>query len=426
MSVFSRRGAGRARSQKDLYWSVITRTWPLPSACSPVVGHAAFVPTPSTSQRFRRASARLTTDAVAQMATLPWFGALPPEERSFVGLVVRAGLDEFTGWLRDTSRPPKADPTIFSVAPRSLARAVTLQQTVQLIRVSVAVLESAIPSVAASPAEADVLEHAVLRFSREVAFAAAEVYAAAAEERGAWDARTEASVVDALLRGDASEAVLTRAGSLGWGRPEWVCVLAGSIPELDDAGVPALRAAARRTGLCLLVGEYGGRLLVIVGGTGSRELALEQAVAAFPLGGVVQGPTVADLAGVVGPIAEALSALAAVSAWPNAPRPVLSSALLAERVVLGDGAARQRLRVEVYEPLHAAGGELLATAAAYLDAGGAVETTARKLFLHPNTVRYRLRRIADVTQRDLSRERDAQAVRVALVLGRTAGFDSPK
>lgn len=354
------------------------------------------------------------------MGSLPWFNALPPEERSFVGLVVQSGLDEFGSWLRDTSRPPHADPAIFSAAPRALARAVSLQQTVQLIRVSVEVLEAAIPTIAGTPAEVDALEHAVLRYSREVAFAAAEVYAAAAEERGAWDARTEASVVDALLRGDVGEAVLTRAGSLGWTRPEWVCVLAGSMPDVDDGGVPDLRAAARRTGLCLLVGEYGGRLLVIVGGSGPAALAVDQAVAAFPPGPVVVGPFVGELAAIVSPIAEALSALSAVPAWPSAPRPVQSGQLLAERVVLGEEQARQQLRDAVYDPLLAAGGDLLQTAAAYLDAGGAVESTARALFLHPNTVRYRLRRIAEVCQRDLTSERDAQQVRLAVLLGRAA------
>ena len=375
---------------------------------------------PSLSQRLRRATARLTTDAVGRMGTLPWFGALPPEERSFVGLVVQAGLDEFASWLKDTSKPPQADPTIFSAAPRALARAVTLQQTVQLIRVAVEVLEAAIPRIAGTPEEADALEHAVLRYSREVAFAAAEVYAAAAEERGAWDARTEASVVDALLRGDVSEAVLTRAGSLGWARPEWVTVLTGTMPDPDDARIPDLRAAARRTGLCLLVGEYGGRLLVVVGGSGPQATALEQAGSAFPPGPVVVGPTVAELAEVVGPIAEALAALAAVPAWPDAPRPVSSADLLAERAVLGDEVARQRLRTEVYEPLQAAGGDLMLTAATYLDVGAAVEATARRLFLHPNTVRYRLRKITDVTRRDLTAARDAQVVRLALVVGRTA------
>jgi hypothetical protein len=355
------------------------------------------------------------------MAALPWFGALPPEERSYVGLVVQAGLDDFATWLRDTSLAPKADPAIFSAAPRALARAVTLQQTVQLIRVAVEVLEAAIPSIASSADETDELEHAVLRYSREVAFAAAEIYAAAAEERGAWDARTEASVVDALLRGDASEAVLTRAGSLGWGRPEWVTALAGALPEPDDARVADLRGAARRTGLCLLVGEYGGQLLVVIGGAGPAELAIEQAVGGFPPGPVVVGPTVAELPEVVLSIAEARAALAAVPAWPDAPRPVHSAQLLAERTVLGDDSARRRLLIEVFEPLRAAGGDLLPTAAAYLEAGGAVEATARLLFLHPNTVRYRLRKIFDATGLDVTGARDAQVVRVALVVGRAAG-----
>jgi hypothetical protein len=375
---------------------------------------------PSTPQRLRRASSRLASEAIAGMAALPWFTALPPEERSYVGLVVQAGLDEFASWLRDPSQPPKADPAIFAAAPRALARAVTLQQTVQLIRVTVEVLEAAIPRIAA-PAEVDALEHAVLRYSREVAFAAAEVYAAAAEERGAWDARTEASVVDALLRGEVNEAVLTRAGSLGWTRPEWVTVLAGQLPTEDDPHVPDLRAAARRTGLCLLIGEYGGQLLVVVGGSGPHAASIDQIAAGFPAGPVAVGPVVADLSEVVGAVAEAQATLRAVPAWVQAPRPVASSQVLAERVVLGDDNARRRLVEEVWTPLVAARGELLPTAAAYLEEGGAVEGTARRLFLHPNTVRYRLARIRQVVGRDLTVEREAQEVRLALVLGRAGG-----
>ena len=41
------------------------------------------------------------------------------------------------------------------------------------------------------------VREAVLRYSREVAFSAAQVYAQAAEARGAWDARLESLVVDA-------------------------------------------------------------------------------------------------------------------------------------------------------------------------------------------------------------------------------------
>ena len=42
---------------------------------------------------------------------------------------------------------------------------------------------------------------------------------------------------------------------------------------------------------------------------------------------------------------------------------------------LGDEIARTRVLEEVYEPLATAGGDLLVTAAAYLDAGGSLEAT---------------------------------------------------
>ena len=46
---------------------------------------------------------------------------------------------------------------------------------------------------------------------------------------------------------------------------------------------------------------------------------------------------------------------------------------------------------------------LLETAAAYLETGGGLEGTARMLFVHPNTVRYRLGKIADLTGYQLDR-----------------------
>lgn len=352
------------------------------------------------------------------MAELPWFAALPPEERSYVGLVVQAGLAEFGSWLRDPSRPPKADPAIFSAAPRALARAVTLQQTVQLIRVTVEVLEAAIPTLA-DAADADALEHAVLRYSREVAFAAAEVYAAAAEERGAWDARSEASVVDALLRGDVDDAALARAGALGWGRTTWVTALCASLPA-DDGPVGELRAAARRSELSLLVGAHHDQLLVVLGGTGRPGGGLQQVAAALPAGPVVTGAVVAGLDQVADVVQEARAGFAAVAAWPDAPRPVAADDLLAERAVLGDLLAHRRLIEQVYRPLHDHP-DLMQTAATYLDSGGVIETTARRLYLHPNTVRYRLARLRDLAGRDLTVERQAQQVRLALILGRTVG-----
>ncbi|MER2171185.1 MAG: helix-turn-helix domain-containing protein, partial [Psychrobacillus psychrodurans] len=51
------------------------------------------------------------------------------------------------------------------------------------------------------------------------------------------------------------------------------------------------------------------------------------------------------------------------------------------------------------QALAESGTVLTDTLDSYLDCGGAVETCARLLFVHPNTVRYRLKRIAEVTGR---------------------------
>jgi hypothetical protein len=353
------------------------------------------------------------------MDSLPWFSALPAPQRADVGLVVQAGIGAVTSWLRDATTAPTPAPDVFGAAPRELTRAVNLKQTVQLIRVVVGVLEEQVPTLAEPGHEQELLE-AVLRYSREIAFAAAEVYAAAAEARGAWDARLEAGVVEALVRDQVGDLTLSRAGSLGWGRPAWTTALAAAMPAgaleplLED-----LRGHARHSGLFVLTGEAGGGLLVVVGGKGKPETAIRQITAALPDGPVVVGPVVEDLASAAPSVREALAGLAAVAAWPEAPRPVHAADLLAERAVLGDERARSRLLEEVHGPLESAGGDLLSTTSAFLAAGGSLEGTARVLYVHANTVRYRLRKVLDLVGLDLTDPRDAQVARVALVIGRT-------
>ena len=79
---------------------------------------------------------------------------------------------------------------------------------------------------------------------------------------------------------------------------------------------------------------------------------------------------------------------------------------------------RRILVTEVYTPLRDAGPETLETLTAFLDQGGSIEGTARVLFVHPNTVRYRLRRVLDLTGLAPSDARHAFTLRIALVLGR--------
>ena len=86
----------------------------------------------------------------------------------------------------------------------------------------------------------------------------------------------------------------------------------------------------------------------------------------------------------------AVAGYRAAPAWPAAPRPVLAADLLPERALAGDAEARRILRHDVYGSLARAGGELLETLDAFFAAGGVLESAARALFVHPNTVRYRL------------------------------------
>jgi DNA-binding PucR family transcriptional regulator len=147
------------------------------------------------------------------------------------------------------------------------------------------------------------------------------------------------------------------------------------------------------------------------------ELA-RQLLPAFGDGPVVIGPLAADVSDAVTVTQAALSGLRAVPAWPAAPRPVNADALLPERALAGDAEARAQLVDDVYRPLVASGGSLVETVAAFLDAGGALEATARALFVHANTVRYRLRRVAEVCGESPTDARGALTLRIALVLGR--------
>jgi len=116
--------------------------------------------------------------------------------------------------------------------------------------------------------------------------------------------------------------------------------------------------------------------------------------------------------------ADALSGLDVAAAWPGAPRTIDADDLLTERVLGGDQRAAARLRAAVYAPIASSPSPLLTTIEAYLATGGALEPTARNLFVHPNTVRYRLHRIADLTGRDPWAPRDLLVLQAAVILGR--------
>jgi len=371
-----------------------------------------------TIARLEQSMSALGAASMASMdQRLPWFRALSAENRSWLGLVAQAGVAAFVDWVKHPERGrPAVAGEVFGTAPRELARAVSLQQAVEMVRIIVDVVESRVDELAAPGGESE-LREAVLRYTREVAFAAAQIYARSAEARGAWDARLEALVVDSLVRGEIDESLPSWASALNWSSAP-VTVIAGNADGEPEGLIEELRLLARRAKFDLLAGVHGHRLVVVLGGPGDPMPVARQLAARFGPGSVVVSPPAASLESAAEPARSALAGLRSAPAWPDAPRPVLAAALLPERALDGDVGARMELIEHVYEPLHSGGAALLDTVTTYLEQGNSLEATARMLFVHPNTVRYRLRRAAELTGFNPGEGRGGFVLWLAIVYGR--------
>jgi len=379
-------------------------------------------PAPLPSRLIRKlelSSGEYSVQAIAAMRdSLPFFALLGAEVRASVAMVVQTGVTNFVEWLRDPEVAVALTAQAFGAVPPELMKQVSLRQTVDMVRTATGVFERYLPALAYDEDQRTTLTEAVLRYSREIAFSAATVYASAAESRGAWDARLEALVVDGVVRGDADESLLSRASALGWNLGTQATVVVGNPPE--DEGltlVEAVHKAAALRGRTALVGVQGSRLVVIISGQLDDRVMLTELAACFAAGPVVVGPPARSVGAAHRSAVEALAGLRAVPAWPAAPRPVLAADLLPERVLDGDPYAERALLDSVVRPLTEAGGALAETLQTYLEGGGALESCARALFVHANTVRYRLRKVADLTHRDPTVPRDAYVLRVAGAVG---------
>jgi PucR C-terminal helix-turn-helix domain/GGDEF-like domain len=378
----------------------------------------------------RTVSGELSTATLKRLdETLPWYGAMPPGRRSAVGLVAQAGITSFISWFDDPSSTPWIAADVFGAAPRELLRSVSLQQTLQLIRVTVEVVEERVKD------SDDGLREGILLYSREIAFAAADVYARAAEARGLWDARLEALVVDSILSGEYDNELPSRIAALGWNGHGEVCVLVGTAPRMLD--VDQLRRTARHLDADVLIGVQGNRLVLVIGRAEPAPVdpADDAAVPlpfieiarrlepGFGAGYLVLGHEVPTLVDASKSAKAALAGFAVARAWRNAPRPTLADDLLPERAFAGDPLARATLINRIYRPLLNHSTELLATLWCYLDNGRSLEATARELFVHPNTVRYRLKRISEVIGWDATGAREALILQSALIVGSIAEPD---
>ncbi|RPF28727.1 PucR-like helix-turn-helix protein [Georgenia muralis] len=376
-------------------------------------------------RRLRGGTDMLTSAALRRLdAELDWYRSLAAEDRSWIGLVAQAGIAAFITWYEQPSSGSYNAQEIFRAAPPELTRSISLQHTLQLVRIVVEVVEDNAVQLA-EPGQQRELRDAVLVYSREVAFSAAEIYARAAETRGAWDARLEALVVDSLVRGVADDSVRSRIAALGWSGLGATLVLVGPAPAaMDERRTSDLRRACRRAAADALVGIQGDRLVVVLGGEGDLRAAAESLLPRFAPGPVVLGPQVRDVGDAGRAARAAVAGQLAVRAWPGAPRPVLADELLPERMLNGDPLARRTLVEDLYKPLVAGGATLVQTLEEYFAQGRSLEAAARALFVHPNTVRYRLRRIAQVVGWDPTDAREGFVLQIALAVGRLTQTDA--
>lgn len=367
------------------------------------------------AQRLTRSSGALSTAALGRMEyDMPWVTELPAEDRSWIGLIVQAGIKSFIDWYRHEEASAPISAEVFGVAPREMASEITLQQTVAMVRLSVTVVDENLDDLLGP--DADSARSALNRYAREIAFATAEVYARAAEQRGAWDARLEALVVDAILRGEDEDTISSRASALGWDTSANVVVVTGRLRS--EADLDQIRRRAADLGLGCLCAVQGTRLVVVLGGVDEQGRPADTLSDAFAPGPVVLGPVTRSLADAKISADAARSGLRVAHGWTGAPRPVAADELLLERALASDRAARRMLVEQVYLPLRDAGGSVLETVESYLSGGSSIEGTARALFVHANTVRYRLKRAAELTGLEATDPRDCYTLRIGLTLGR--------
>ncbi|MDF2827529.1 MAG: hypothetical protein K0R01_812 [Mycobacterium sp.] len=346
----------------------------------------------SLLRRVKQHSGRLSTEAIHVMGErLPFFAELEASQRASVQLVVQTALVNFAEWMRDPRGDVGYTAEAFALVPQELTRRIALRQTVDMVRVTMEHFEEAVPVLARNQDQRTALTVGILRYSRNLAFAAASGYADAAEARGAWDTRMEANIVDAVVRGDIGPGLQSQAAALNWDATAPATVVVGlPNPARVEYTSEDVHAIVNRHGRVALTDVHGTWLVAIVSGQLSpTDRFLADLMNVFGDGPVVIGP-----------------------------RPVPARELLPERALAGDRSAIAVLESEVMRPLADAGPALAETLDAYLDSGGAIEACARKLFVHPNTVRYRLKRITDFTGRDPTVPRDAYILRVATTLGR--------
>ena len=355
---------------------------------------------------------------------LPWTRSLPTDGRRTLEGAIRTALDDLLSRIDCQGREGSEVP---SPVPAELSRSLGPHRAMELIQVILDMLEQAGRTMGAEG------ERATLVYTRQAATAAAELYADLAEARNGRKAATESRIIRHLIEKTADTRTVDDLSRLGW-RTEFDCfAIVGEargnddVQGMENARQPMHTAVARQGGRAL-VGESEGLTVVLINPDRSGTPAdFCASILRFftDESAVCLGPLRHGISGAEASIRAALSTHAAAPAVADPitaalPRPLHADDLLPERALNGDTDAADQLYQEVYMSLAGQDpdGPLPTTLLTFLRSGNSLEVTAKKLGIHPNTVRYRLRRCVEVTGWDAMDPRESFVLQAALIIGR--------
>ncbi|MFR0568681.1 PucR family transcriptional regulator [Bifidobacterium apri] len=245
------------------------------------------------------------------------------------------------------------------------------------------------------------------------------------------DARSllESIVFACLAESTDDERVVSLMHMLGWPAQFVCCSIAGTPPSRDVAACAAsirghLPPHADGTPQDCLIGEHDGHLVALIrvdDGANPDDIARIAETCFDGHEPICLGPTRQNADGASRAIRAAINALFALKACTReVPQPMRCEDLLPERALMGDEDARDELVTSIYQALKGdnPNDPTLQTVSIFLDSGASLDATARTLSVHPNTVRYRLKRATEICGWDATDTREAYVLSTAITLGR--------
>jgi hypothetical protein len=228
---------------------------------------------------------------------------------------------------------------------------------------------------------------------------------------------------ESLAHGLSDERVTSLLNVLGWPEEFSCFAVGGTAASTFERARSVIRHKAHDLGseYCLVGRDNGLTIgLIVVQGASTPEVTCTAVMPAFDHDKpVCLGPTRRNVEGAMLTLEATTSAFRVLPAIHPLSRPARAADMLPERALIGDADAIDELYHSVYASLKSDNDNdpTLQTITSFLDSGGSLDIAAKMLNVHPNTVRYRIKRAADATGWDANDPRDAYVLRTAIIIG---------